>query len=113
MRLGGTKKKSTTFLGGMSKASSGATGLSAELEDATEAAAPQADAHVTITEDLTVSMKQDMSIDQMTVKGVLVLTCHNSDKLKLALQLDPDAMEAGASSGFQLFSRQRLIRHPY
>ena len=97
----GTKK--SKFLSGMStggggSASTSNTAASPVVDD--QPAAPQAATHVQIHEDLSIVMKQDMSVESMVVKGFLALTCREEDKRIVDIQLDSDSIANGQSNDF-------------
>ena len=73
------KRKQSKFLSGMStkKADSSAGDAGSPITE--EPVAPQAPNHITLHEDLSISMKQDMTVDSMSVKGYLAITCRDPD----------------------------------
>ena len=100
----GAKKnqKKSKFLSGMSN-STGATTKGASAADVVEEgtpAAPLAATHVQVHEDMTISMKQDMSVESMVVKGFLALTCRDEEKRIIDIQCSPDSIANGQSNDF-------------
>ena len=57
-------------------------------------------AHVLVHEDLAISMKQDMSVDSMTIKGYIALTCNDADKRVVDIKLEQNSISNGETFGF-------------
>ena len=109
MMIGSKKKKQSKFLSGMgSKQPAATSAASAAVEE--EVAAPQAPNHVAVHEDLAISMKQDMTVDSMTVKGYLAVTCRDADfdSGTMNIQLDSDAFSAGVDAGFAFKTNPKI-----
>ena len=94
--IGSKKKKQSKFLSGMSTRKPDAPG-DAGSPVTEEPAAPQAPNHITLHEDLTISMKQDMTVDSMSVKGYLAITCRDPEFNSgcMNIQLDNEMSDPG------------------
>jgi coatomer subunit delta len=111
MMIGSKKKKQSKFLSGIGSkqpASAASSAVTAAVEE--EVAAPQAPNHITVHEDLAISMKQDMTVESMTVKGYLAVTCRDADfdSGTMNIQLDSDAFSAGADAGFAFKTNPKI-----
>ena len=102
MMIGAKKdKKKSKFLSGMSTGKPSATNAAAAaVVDDGQPTAPLAATHVQVHEDLSIVMKQDMSVESMVVKGFLALTCREEDKRVVDIQLDGDSITNGQGNDF-------------
>jgi hypothetical protein len=100
MAIGAKKKnKKSKFLSGMSTSSSSTSTTAAVVDEGTPAA-PLASTHVQVHEDLTITMKQDMTVDSMTVKGFLAVTCRDEDKRIIDVQCNTESIANGTNNDF-------------
>ena len=93
-------KKKSKFLSGMSTSGGTSSSAAAAVVEDDTPAAPLSSAHVQVHEDMTVVMKQDMSVENMVVKGYLAITCREEDKRIIDIQCTPDSIANGNSNDF-------------
>ena len=109
MMIGSKKKKQSKFLSGMSTRKPDTSG-DAGSPVTEEPAAPQAPNHITLHEDLTISMKQEMTVESMSVKGYLAITCRDAEFNSgcMNIQLDNDMFDSANQSGFAFKANPKI-----